>query len=145
MYLLDVNALVALGFANHQFHDRVASWVSRRPTPKLATCSITELGFVRVLTQAPAYGLTIAQARTLLGRMKEADVSRFTFLLDDHNSSHLPTWVKTPKQITDGDLVELVAAKGCTLATLNEKIPGASDTGTIGLGHARVSTPATVT
>jgi predicted nucleic acid-binding protein len=25
--LLDVNALVALGFLNHEFHARVASWV----------------------------------------------------------------------------------------------------------------------
>ena len=28
----------------------------------LATCSITELGFLRVLAQAPGYGFTIAQA-----------------------------------------------------------------------------------
>ena len=26
-YLLDVNALVALGFLQHQFHERVAAWV----------------------------------------------------------------------------------------------------------------------
>lgn len=27
IYLLDVNALVALGFVNHEFHDRVVSWI----------------------------------------------------------------------------------------------------------------------
>ena len=26
-YLLDVNGLVALGFLQHEFHERVASWV----------------------------------------------------------------------------------------------------------------------
>jgi predicted nucleic acid-binding protein len=26
-YLLDVNALVALGFLEHEFHERVARWV----------------------------------------------------------------------------------------------------------------------
>jgi predicted nucleic acid-binding protein len=124
-YLLDMNTLVALGFANHEFHDRVASWVRARPVSTLATCSITELGFIRVLAQAPAYGLTVTQARTLLLKMKEAGASRFTFMADDHDVSHLPTWVKTPKQITDGHLVELADANGGTLATLDEGIRGA--------------------
>ena len=73
-YLLDVNALVALGFINHEFHNRVASWVRTRQFPMLATCSITELGFIRILAHAPAYGFTVAQARTLLLRLKESSV-----------------------------------------------------------------------
>jgi predicted nucleic acid-binding protein len=124
-YLLDVNALVALGFANHEFHDRVAFWIKEHSTPTLATCSITELGFIRVLTQAPAYGLTIQQVRTLLFHMKAADVFRFTFLTDDHDISYLPKWVKFPKQITDGHLAELARANGGMLATLDSRIPGA--------------------
>jgi len=124
-YLLDVNALVALGFANHEFHRRVASWLAAHQAPTLATCSITELGFLRVLAQAPAYGLTVAQARTILLRMKEAEVFEFIFLADDHDASHLPNSVKTPKQITDGHLVELAKANGTVLATLDGKLPGA--------------------
>lgn len=124
-YLLDVNALLALGFANHEFHVRVASWVRSLPNPKFATCSITELGFLRVLAQAPAYGLTVAQARTLLLRMKNAGAFRSKFIADDHELTHLPTWVKNPRQITDGHLAELARAKGGTLATLDGRIPGA--------------------
>ena len=124
-YLLDVNALVALGFGNHEFHTRVASWLRVQQFPELATCSITELGFVRVLAQAPAYGFTIAQARTLLLRLKEADLLRFTFIADDQDVSRLPAWVRTPKQITDGHLVRLAMANGGMLATLDGKIPGA--------------------
>jgi uncharacterized protein len=124
-YLLDVNALVALGFGNHEFHARVASWLLAQQFPDLATCSITELGFVRVMTQAPAYGFTIAQARAWLLRLKEADVLRFTFIADDQDVSQLPAWVRTPKQITDGHLVKLAMANGGMLATLDGKIPGA--------------------
>jgi len=124
-YLLDVNTLVALGFAQHEFHDRVAFWLRSQQFPPLATGSITELGFIRVLAQAPTYGFTIAQARTLLLRLKEADVSRFTFIPDDHDVSHLPAWVKTPKQTTGGHLVKLASANGAVLATLDGKIPGA--------------------
>ena len=124
-YLLDVNTLVALGFAQHEFHDRVASWLRSQQFPPLATCSITELGFIRVLAQAPAYEFTVLQARTLLVRLKETDISQFTFIADDHDVSYLPTWVKTPKQTTDGHLLKLASANGLVLATLRRKIPEA--------------------
>src|SRR6267154_4175204 len=96
IYLLDVNALVALGFINHEFHARVASWVQSSNSPPLASCSITELGFVRVLAQAPAYRFTVAQARTLLLRLKEVRISRLMFIPDQHDVSYLPGWVKAP-------------------------------------------------
>jgi uncharacterized protein len=124
-YLLDVNALVALGFSHHEFHDRVATWLNAQKFPPLATCSITELGFVRVLAQVPAYGFTVIQARTLLLRLKKSKIVTFTFLADGHDISHLPSWVKTPKRTTDGHLLELASANGAVLATLDEKIAGA--------------------
>ena len=124
-YLLDVNALVALGFVHHEFHDRMAAWILAETFPPLATCSITELGFVRVLAQAPGYGLTVTQARTLLLRLKKTSTLTHTFISDDHDISHLPSWVKTPKQTTDGHLVQLAHGNGAVLATLDEKIPGA--------------------
>ena len=68
--------------------------------------------------------LTIPQARTLLVRIKQANVPKFTFIPDDHDISRLPAWVKTPRQITDGHLVNLASAVGGTLATLDGKIPG---------------------
>jgi uncharacterized protein len=127
-HLLDVNALVALGFLQHEFHERVAAWVRARAAKgvlELATCSITELGFVRVLAQAPQYGFTIAHGRALLARLKAGNALKFIFIADDHDVSHLPSWVKTPKQATDGHLVQLAKAKGAILATLDRSIPGA--------------------
>ncbi len=124
-HLLDVNALVALGFAHHEFHERVARWLRAQRLPQLATCSITELGFLRVLAQAAAYGLTVGQARTLLLQMKQSDAASFTFIPDGHDISHLPAWVKAPKHITDGHLLKLAAAHGAVLATLDARIPGA--------------------
>ncbi len=124
-YLLDVNALIALGFAEHEMHTRVATWLHTERFPPLATCSITELGFVRVLGQTPLYGLTVAQARTLLLRLKKAKGISLTFLADDRDISHLPTWVKTAKQTTDGHLLALAVAHEAVLATLDQRIPGA--------------------
>jgi len=124
IYLLDVNALVALGFINHEFHGRLATWVQSKNVPNLASCSITELGFVRVLAQAPAYGFSVNQARTLLLRLKEAGTSPLRFISDEHDVSHLPAWVRAPKQITDGHLSKLATANAAVLATLDENIPG---------------------
>ena len=123
-YLLDVNALVALGFIHHEFHDRLAAWIKAQQFPELATCSITELGFVRVLSQAPAYGFTVVQARTALLRLKGAKILTFAFIADAHDISHLPAWVKSPRQTTDGHLVELARVSGAVMATLDEKVPG---------------------
>jgi predicted nucleic acid-binding protein len=72
IYLLDVNALIALGFVNHEFHARVARWVRSSSSLQLASCPITEFGFLRVLAQAPACGFTVAQARIVLLRLKQA-------------------------------------------------------------------------
>jgi predicted nucleic acid-binding protein len=127
-YLLDVNALVALGFLQHEFHERIARWVralASKGAPELVTCSITELGFVRVLAQAPQYEFSVSQARTLLLRLKTTDILKFTFVPDDHDVSHIPAWVKTAKQTTDGHLAQLARAKGAILATLDGRIPGA--------------------
>jgi predicted nucleic acid-binding protein len=127
-YLLDVNALVALGFLEHEFHPRVALWVRRlaaKGTPDLATCSITELGFVRVLAQAPQYGFTVGQACDLLQRLKAAHAVNFTFIADAQDISHLPGWVKMARQTTDGHLVQLAAASDAVLATFDRHIPGA--------------------
>lgn len=126
-YLLDVNALVALAVGRHEFHERSALWLgtlAEKGTPEFATCSITELGFVRVLAQASQYGLAIPQARSLLVRLKAASAVNFTFIPDNHDLSHLPNWVKSPKQITDGHLAQLARANGAILATLDRAIPG---------------------
>jgi predicted nucleic acid-binding protein len=127
-YLLDVNSLLALAVFDHEFHPRVVDWVdwvSAKGKPELVTCSITELGFVRVLGQAQQYGLSILQARELLLHLKNSQVVNWTFLSDDHDIRRLPKWVKTPKQTTDGHLVELARASKAVLATLDRGIPGA--------------------
>jgi uncharacterized protein len=123
VYLLDVNALVALGIFHHEFHPRLAAWVRSLDHADIATCPITEIGFVRVASQVPAYGFTIAQARTFLLRLKRSRVVRLSFIADHHDISHLPDWARTPRQITDGHLMALASANGAALATLDEKIP----------------------
>jgi len=119
-YLLDVNALLALAILEHEFHSRVANWVGRLATEgvsELATCSITELGFVRVLGQVQQYGSSVAQARELLLELKNTNRMRCTFVADDRDISFLPRWVRNPRQTTDGHLAVLAKANNAVLAT----------------------------
>jgi predicted nucleic acid-binding protein len=124
-YLLDVSALIALGVRQHQFHLRVARWVEARQFSFLTTCSITELGFVRVLAQTPDYRINVEEACGSLSRLKEGLGEAIVFIKDDHDVSHLPAWVKTGSQTTDGHLLNLAKTHGAMLATLDAKIPGA--------------------
>jgi uncharacterized protein len=127
-YLLDVNSLLALVVLEHEFHARVTSWVERlgaSGVPELATCSITELGFVRVLGQAQQYGSSVVQAREILLRVKNSDAIHWIFIRDDRDISHLPRWVRTPKQTTDGHLAGLAKSHEAIWATLDRRIPGA--------------------
>jgi uncharacterized protein len=50
-HLLDVNALIALLWEEHQFHDTMAAWFARHAKAGWATCAITQAGFVRVMSQ----------------------------------------------------------------------------------------------
>lgn len=123
-YLLDVNALIALGFTEHIFSVRVSTWADSlmsQQVPEFATTPISELGFVRILSQA--YGTHAEDARDLLNELKNVSLIKFTFIPDDQGVSHLPGWVKTAKQTTDGHLAQLAISNGAILATLDENIP----------------------
>jgi predicted nucleic acid-binding protein len=125
-YLLDVNALVALGFKEHEFFEQVVSWVqSLRPEEdEFVTCALTELGFVRVLT-LPQYGFSVDESKTSLLRLKSSGQIGFVFVADDLDASRLPHWVKMAKQVTDGHLLQLARVNDVLLATLDRDIPGA--------------------
>ena len=123
-YLLDVNALVALCVSDHEFHDRVSHWVGQSDHAEFLTCAVTELGFLRVLAQAPLYSFTIEESKRLLSQLKLNGPLSFAFLTDGRSASDLPSWVKGPKQITDGHLVDLAKAHDAKLATLDKGIPG---------------------
>lgn len=125
-FLLDVNALLALGIKEHQFNPRVEKWVASLAAdavPKIATCSITELGFVRIASQIAVDGFTVDEVRNELHQLKRSKTYDFNFIEDGNDISKLPAWVKLSKQTTDGHLVQLATSNGAVLATLDSHIP----------------------
>jgi hypothetical protein len=67
-----------------------ASWIQSENSLSLASCSITELGFARVLAQAPACGFTVTQARTVLLRLKRVRTLSLAFIRDEHDVLNHP-------------------------------------------------------
>ena len=61
--LLDVNLLVALAWPSHVHHRSALAWF-RESIPGLATCPLTQSGFVRV----SATPQVLSEAKTVRGR-----------------------------------------------------------------------------
>lgn len=124
-YLLDVNALIALAHTGHALHPIAMSWYSSvlGSATGFHTCSITELGFVRVSVVA---GLQpdIAAAKQALAALKASSKARFELISDDLSAAQLPAFVKRPQSVTDGHLVELARKHSVRLVTLDRGIPG---------------------
>lgn len=91
---------------------------------EIATCAITELGFVRVSVQAGYEEDVPAAVETLLG-LKDHSPIPFRLIPDTLGANRLPSCVTGPKQITDGHLMELADESSMRLATLDKGIPGA--------------------
>jgi predicted nucleic acid-binding protein len=125
IYLLDVNALLALAHTAHTLHGRMEAWAKTLRSPdRCATCAITELGFVRIAPQTRLCP-DVARARELLARLKRSKRPAFILLPDALGADALPAWATTPGQTTDGHLLALAGAHGAGLATLDAGIPGA--------------------
>lgn len=127
IYLLDVNVLIALAHKDSVFHASVSKWVAELDHSRdgLAFCAVAELGLVRILPQLAEADYTVEDAKLLLARLKAALQLPTPFFSDDLSAQELPSWVRTPRQTTDGHLATLAKAHGAMLATLDRKIPGA--------------------
>lgn len=66
--LLDVNVLIAAAWPAHNDHGKVQDWLGRHARDGWATCPLTELGFVRILSNPgfSPHALTPRDAMALL-------------------------------------------------------------------------------
>ena len=128
-YLLDVNVLVAWGWADHAEHRRAAKWIATMKAARgvrLVTSAIPELGFVRVSVQRTGGRLPVAEAAATLSGMLKSLGKRHAFLPDDGSAAgRWPDWCMAASRTTDAHLVTLAQQHDCRLATLDAGIPDA--------------------
>ena len=126
-YLLDVNVLLAYHYSAHVFHRRALDWMtsleSRGDLSRFASCSIVDLGFIRIASGKSSLAANVAAARADLRRVK-AQLA-LTLVGDELHGDQLPEWVTKHSQTTDGHLLELAERHKMRFATLDSGNPGA--------------------
>lgn len=123
IHLLDVNVLLALGHVAHPDHAIAIRWfASQPPSDNFATCSISEIGFLRVSLNA-RFVADLAEAKNALAGLLSSP--RFTRLNDPLGFDTLPRYVIKAADITDGHLLALATHHHAKLCTLDTGIPGA--------------------
>ena len=119
--LLDVNALLALGWAEHEAHAAVVKRLGRA-TP-WATCPITQLGFVRLSATSGIFSRTLSppQAHAALAALCADKHHHF---LATHPSVTEADFsqLSGPRQTTDAYLLALAQHHRSRLLTLDRRL-----------------------
>lgn len=128
VFLIDINALLALAWPNHPHHETATGWFASVGEKGWATCATTELGFVRISSQ-PKFSRHHATPEEAC-RMLHAwvGVGKHAYWREDANglrskafSTFLPA-VTSHHHVTDAFLAAVSIANGGRLATLDRPL-----------------------
>jgi len=124
--LLDVNALLALVWPEHQFHPQMSSWFRQYAQQGWATCPITQMGFVRVVS-SPSFTKNAPKIGDAL-RLLRLNIAHphHEFWTDNvtvpQSIERLGTPLQGHRQITDAYLLGLAMRRKGRLATFDRSI-----------------------
>jgi toxin-antitoxin system PIN domain toxin len=126
--LLDLNVLTALLWPAHEHHDAAHRWFQARRPDRWATTPMTQLGFVRLVSN-PAFSrdaLSPAAAVALLAENLATPGHRFWT-----DGLQVPTALRSTQaalqghqQLTDAYLLALATRHGAVLATFDRGLRG---------------------
>jgi len=129
--LLDINVLLAIAWPQHIHHSTVTHWLrsqTARGKLSIATCPLTQLGFLRISMNIKGYAADFASARLLLSKLVTHRDFIHSFWVDDF--SLLSGTLKRPlgpHQLTDAYLAALAESRNLgRLTTLDTGIKGPS-------------------
>lgn len=134
VWLLDVNVLLGWLWPGHETHKAASIWMGNHRQEPWATCPITEMGFLRIVTNrsfspiAPRW----AEAAQTLGKHTEGNtLHRFW-----HDSLSLAevdrqfgSRIRRPNQITDAYLLALALHNDGRLVTFDYRIEALAQQG----------------
>lgn len=115
IFLLDVSVLVPLMWPSHEHYKRVQSWVvTQQPSLQVASCPLSELGFMRISMQVMK--CDFSTALNLLKAFRQ--FPKYHFWHDDFSPIGLSD-IQGYKQLSDFYLAELARRNKGKLATLD--------------------------
>ncbi|MGA2174640.1 MAG: VapC toxin family PIN domain ribonuclease [Verrucomicrobiota bacterium] len=123
--------LLAIAWPQHVHHARVKRWLlaqTARGKLSIATCPLTQLGFLRISMNIKGYAADFESARSLLSSLVNHKDFEHSFWMDDF--SILSGSLKRnpgPNQLTDAYLATLAENRdNSRLVTLDTGIKGSS-------------------
>jgi uncharacterized protein len=121
--LLDTNVLLALAWPNHQHHAEAHAWFRAKSRSGWATCSFTQLGFVR-LSSNPAYASNAvppSDAATLLREWTRQSKHVF-WPSPSADDPKIYARAVGHQQVNDAWLVEVARRNSGRLVTLDVRV-----------------------
>lgn len=133
LYLLDVNAFLALLDPMHVHHAAIHAWYGKLDAPVILVCSHVVNGVLRIASQ-PKYPNSLGTTSKVRGALQQF-VSRVPHefcakdasLLDD--AVLVQAGMLTPNRVSDLYLLALAVVHGAKFATLDHKIPATAVAG----------------
>ncbi len=121
--LLDLNILLALFWPAHVHHEAAQHWFGNRRKARWATCALTQLGFIRLITN-PSFSrdaLSIADATLLLAA--NTSLPNHELWIEDVSVTgaleSCPRMLQGHQQVTDAYLLALAIRHHGVLATFD--------------------------
>lgn len=124
--LLDVNVLIALLWPPHEAHARAQRWFAKNADQGWATCAMTQVGFVRIVSN-PVFSRRVVSPRDALevlrGSLKHPAHRFWTEDIGVTEAlAHFGRRLLGHQQITDAYLLGLAIHKKGRLATLDASL-----------------------
>ena len=123
VWLLDANLLIALTHAAHVHHAEAHRWFTLQPHRRWATCSLTQLAFVRLTSNPKVAGEIISPTEAMQALAAMAGQAGHEYWPESPEPLNVSTLSSAAlvghRQFTDAYLLGLTAHKGQRLATLD--------------------------
>jgi len=125
-FLLDVNLLVALLWANHEHHAEASEWFRSRGDGGWATCPLTQAGFVRVSSNPRVFSDAPSPSKVVEILHRNTRHPTHRFIKDDLALSKAVgpflDRFSGHQQTTDAYLFGLAIHHRCVLATFDRGV-----------------------
>lgn len=119
-FLLDVNALIAGVYEDHEHHVAMRSWLKENKDRELKIAPLVSTGCLRVL-------MTVSGERKPAGLIFAIrafrDFYSIEMIEDDIELEQLGKWIVGAEQVTDAHLLAIAIKNGLKLVTFDRKIP----------------------
>jgi hypothetical protein len=126
-YLLDINVLIALAWPNHTQHARAHEWFGREQSAGWSTCTVTQIGFVRISSH-PAMEHHVSTQESFRKLLEIVALGGHSFWQEPPGGYTNDAFLKTVPNtlthglVTDGYLATVAAFHGGKLATLDKQL-----------------------